>query len=101
MEITIRAYKSNTKGVVANLTLIIEDVICLKNIQVRNSVNGEFLALPSYKIGNGEWKKHILIKKEVCNEILENYIVGEEVTINTEDSIYLDALGSTGDVDFY
>lgn len=81
MQITIKAFESKLQGIKASLSVGIEGLVWINNIQVREGKNGEFLSYPSYKSGE-EWKSHIMAKKEFTQAILSNYEIDKTVSCN-------------------
>lgn len=76
MKVTTKFYKTtekaNAAGFVANVTVCIEDTICIRCAIRRKKDGGLFLAFPSQKIGNEYQDQAYSLKRD-----FSDYVVGE------------------------
>ena len=76
MKVTTKFYKTtekaNAAGFVANVTICIEDTICIRCAIRRKKDGGLFLAFPSQKIGNEYQDQAYSLKRD-----FSDYVVGE------------------------
>lgn len=80
MQLIIKAFKSNLKGVKASVTVGIDNLVWINGINIREGNNGEWVSYPSYKSGD-EYKDYIMAKKKFTEAILENYKIGETIEV--------------------
>lgn len=76
MKVTTKFYKTTDKaksaGFEANVTICIEDTICIRCAIRRKKDGGLFLAFPSQKIGNEYQDQAYSLKRD-----FSDYVVGE------------------------
>lgn len=81
MKITIKTNEYDKGGnLKAFITLIIDDTIFCEGFKVMEGKKGIFLAKPQLKNGDN-YKDVTFFKNEISKIILDNYKVGEEVTL--------------------
>lgn len=83
MIITIKAFKSDRKGVKAILTVGINGIIYINNIKVIETKDktGECISYPSYKSGEF-WKSFVVANNKFSQILLDYYIIGSTVAVD-------------------
>lgn len=93
MNIKAKVYKSNVSWIEAIANITIDNSFVVKGIQVLNGRNGLFVAMPSRKNKNGDYKDICFpitkeAREQIINAIMEEYNkIGDnnEVISNDDD----------------
>jgi stage V sporulation protein G len=86
MNITdVKVFKRDSNQLRGFATIIIDDSFVVKNIKIIQGKNGLFIAMPSYKLKNGEYKDVAHPLNTETRDHLEQLILDKYNAIEDED----------------
>lgn len=88
MKIEAKVYKKDYKSIKGTANITIDDCFVVKGILIMESKNGLFIAMPSKKTANGEYKDICFpitkeARQQIIDEIMKKY--NAEQTAQNED----------------
>lgn len=74
-DIRLQILKNSQTKLKAFATIVLDDVLAIKDLRIFESVKGDFVAMPSFKTPNGEWREVVAPINTELREQINSYVL--------------------------
>lgn len=74
-DIRLQILKSPQSKLKAFATIVLDDVLAIKDLRIFESVKGDFVAMPSFKTPKGEWREVVAPISTELREQISSYVL--------------------------